>query len=96
MSVQGSGGALARKVDEPVAAVPAIDAATPAIPSQPTHVAFEVLKVYKGSGGAGEPVKELAPATTFSVVKTENGWSPIARDDRLLGFVEEARAKSLQ
>lgn len=95
MSIQGSDFALAKKIDELVAdtgiAPPSTD-----VPTKPTHVALELLKVFKDAGNAGEMVLELKPGTTFAIVKTENGWSLIARDGKAIGYVEEAKAQRLQ
>lgn len=95
MSIQGSDFALARKVDGLVAESGA-GPAVPAIPEKPTHVALEAVQVFKDAGPAGEAVLELKPGMTFAVIKTENGWSLIARDGKAIGYVEEAKAQKLQ
>ncbi|MBL8847421.1 MAG: hypothetical protein JNN24_16785 [Hyphomicrobium zavarzinii] len=95
MSIQGSDFALARKVDGLVAESGA-GPALPAIPEKPTHVALEAVQVFKDAGPAGEAVLELKPGMTFAVIKTENGWSLIARDGKAIGYVEEAKAQKLQ
>jgi hypothetical protein len=52
--------------------------------------------MFREAGGQGESILELAPATTFAVVKTENGWSIVARDGKVLGYVDDAKIKRLQ
>ena len=95
MSIQGSDFALVKKIDA-LGAAPVAASATAEVPSKPTHVVFEAVKVFKDAGGQGESVLELAPATTFAVVKTENGWSIVARDGKVLGYVNDAKIKRLQ
>ena len=104
MSIQGSDFALAKRIEAPVAArdtpvapVPASPAATalPA-PTPPTHVVIEMTKVFETPGGNGTVVEELHPFTAVVITNTENGWSIVARDGKVLGFVEESKVKRLQ
>ena len=68
---------------------------SPAVRPHPTHFVFEVVEVFKETGGQGGPLFELAPGTTFAIVKSVNGWL-VARDGKELGYIEEAKAHKLQ
>jgi WD40 repeat protein len=65
------------------------------VSSKPTHVNTELLKIFKEAGDAGAVVKELQPFSTVTLVKTEKGWSLIAKDGKVLGYVAETNLRKL-
>lgn len=91
-NLQGLDFALAKKTDTGVEAAP-VEAG--GVADTPTHVVLEAVTVFREAGG-GAPISELAPLTTFTVIRMENGWVAIARDGKQIGFVEAARVKRLR
>jgi hypothetical protein len=97
MSLQGSDFSLVRKSNALGPSSPGLPSAPrDGAPSKPTHVVIEAVTVRIDAHKKSTAVLELAPATLIAVVKTENGWSLLARDGRILGYVEEDKAKRLQ
>jgi hypothetical protein len=97
MSLQGSDFSLVRKTNAlGSASSEPPSSAHDAPPTKATHVVIEPVKVRIGASAKSAAVTELAPATLIVVVRTENGWSLIARDGKILGYVEEDKAKRLQ
>ena len=74
---------------------PPLATATVAIPTTPTHVNTELLRVFKEAGGKGGVVLSLPPFTTVTLLKSERGWAHIAQDGKALGYVAEAKLKRL-
>ena len=70
-------------------------AATVAIPTAPTHVNTELLRVFKETGGKGGVILQLPPFTAVALLKSERGWGHIAQDGKALGYVPEAKLKRL-
>jgi hypothetical protein len=65
------------------------------ISTTPTHANLEMLQVFKEAGGHGSVVIELLPLTTVTLIKSEQGWSLIAKDGKALGYVAEASLRKL-
>ena len=91
MDAYGSNFPLARQV---AALAPAEDDAI-TIPSKPTHVSTERLRVFKEAGGSGGIVQQLPPFTTVTLVKSDRGWVLIARDGKALGYAAETKLHKL-
>jgi WD40 repeat protein len=61
------------------------------LPTAPTHITKEALKVFKDAGGRGGVVQQLDRFTLVTLVKSERGWAQIARDGKSLGYVPESK-----
>jgi WD40 repeat protein len=67
--------------------------ATPANPiiisgkAGPTHVVITAADVFAQAGSDGPAREKLAPGTLVTLVKTEQGWTLVARDGKPLGYV---------
>ena len=57
------------------------------IPSTSTHVVIANTKVRATPDEAAEPISNLAPGTLIRSLKETSGWSKVARNGKLLGFV---------
>ena len=66
------------------------------ISTAPTHVVSEMVEVLKVAGATGAVVQKLAPFTTLTLVKTEQGWALVAKDGKALGYVAMDRLHTLQ
>ena len=65
------------------------------VPTAPTHVNTELLRVFKEPGGKGGVVLQLPPFTTVTLLKSERGWAHIGREGKALGYVPEAKLQKL-
>ena len=65
------------------------------ISTRPTHVIVLPAPVRAGAG-SGDKVGDLAPGTTVVVVRSEGGWTLVARDGREVGFVNAGSLLALQ
>jgi WD40 repeat protein/uncharacterized caspase-like protein len=70
---------------------------TPAeIPTKPTHVVIAPVDIKSGASQAASTLSQLAPGTQVYLMRTENGWTLIARDGQKLGYVREGALVRLQ
>jgi hypothetical protein len=58
----------------------------PVISSKPTHVVTTAADVFADTAG-GVPVQKLNPGAAVTLVKTESGWTLVAREGKSLGYV---------
>jgi WD40 repeat protein/uncharacterized caspase-like protein len=65
------------------------------VPTKATHVVVQAASVYL-SPSSGEPIVQLAPGTTVSLMRTEQGWTLVARDGKQLGYVAREYLAPLQ
>jgi WD40 repeat protein len=65
------------------------------IPTAPTHINPKVIRVFKDSGGKGGVTLQLQPFTPVAVVRSAGGWAQIARDGKILGYVQERGLQKL-
>jgi len=88
---QGTNFALARQLASlaPAPGEPMI------ISTTPTHVNVELLQVFKEAGGHGAVITELPPYTTVTLIKSEQGWSLVAKDGKALGYVADGSLRKL-
>lgn len=94
MSIQGSDFPIAKRID---ASSQTGDESVPeSVPSNPTHVVLEAVDVFAEAGGRGAVVLKLKAASSFAVVRSEKGWSLIARDGKAIGYIPEKKAARLQ
>ena len=56
----------------------------------------EPLPIFKEAGGKSAAVRQLAPFTTLTVMKSEAGWVLVAKDGQLLGYVLANKLHKLQ
>jgi hypothetical protein len=81
----------------PVLAAGDASAGIPAnIPLNPTHVVTTAADVFAEPGGAAPATQRLERGTTLAVVKTEQGWTLVARRGRAIGFVASDKIAPLQ
>jgi WD40 repeat protein len=95
MSIVGSNFPLASKVS----LLPVDTLAIPStanIPTKPTHVVIAPATVRQAAAPTGAVVTELPAGTQVAVVKTEGGWTIVARDGKQLGFVDDKQLAKLQ
>jgi WD40 repeat protein/uncharacterized caspase-like protein len=64
------------------------------ISTTPTHVVTELVEVLK-EAGSGAVVEKLKPFTSVTLVKTDAGWSLVAKDGQALGYIPEAKLHAL-
>jgi hypothetical protein len=55
--------------------------------SQPTHVVVTASDVFAAAGGAAPATQKLEAGTLVTLVKTEQGWTLVARNGQPLGYV---------
>ena len=60
------------------------------IPTMPTHVNTQVLKVFKRPDEKGLVIYELPYPAVVSVIDTKRGWAKIAVDGKPPGYVPES------
>lgn len=87
-SIVGNNFALSTKATV-LAAAPVPQSAHGALATKPTHVVISAnpIDVYEEAFLAGRTVQKLTGGTLITVIKTENGWSLIAKDGRQIGYV---------
>jgi hypothetical protein len=66
------------------------------IPVSPTHVVTTAADVFAEPGGAVPATQKLERGTTVTVVKTEHGWTLVARRGIPLGYVASDKIDPLQ
>jgi uncharacterized caspase-like protein/WD40 repeat protein len=93
MKLVGSNFAVANKV---AALAPEAEAGNEALPSKPTHVVVAPADVFKEAGGAEAAIAKLAPGTSVAIVRTEAGWTLVAKDGKALGYVAGASLAPIQ
>jgi WD40 repeat protein len=59
----------------------------PNIPTKPTHVLITTAEVFPEAGGTSPGKQKLAPGTLVTFVRTQQGWTLVARDGKPLGYV---------
>ena len=57
----------------------------------PTHVVSEPVEVLKSAGATGSVVQKLDPVTTWTLIRTDQGWALVAKDGKALGYVAAGR-----
>ena len=63
---------------------------------KPTHVNTEPLQVFQKPDGAGDPVRELQPFTTVTLLTSQQqDWVLIAKEGTSLGYVNRTRLHEL-
>ncbi len=84
MKIVGSNFPLAKKT---AALASTTSGETLRIPIEPTHVVLQPADLFPEPGGMGTVVRKLKPGTTLTLMKTENGWTLVAKDGKQLGYV---------
>ncbi|MGP0089718.1 MAG: caspase family protein [Xanthobacteraceae bacterium] len=93
MRIVGSNFPLANRI----AVLPAeSDAAAAVISTKPTHAVNTAAQVFADIGPGSAPVRKLSAGMTVTLVKTEAGWSLIAREGKVLGYVATSDLLPLQ
>jgi WD40 repeat protein len=69
---------------------------TSSIPASPTHVVVQAADVFAEAGGGAPAREKLAPGTLVTLVKTEQGWTLVARNGKPLGYVASTGLAPLQ
>jgi WD40 repeat protein len=57
------------------------------VPVKPTHVVISGADVFAQAGGAAPATRKLEAGTLVTLVKTEQGWTLVAREGKPLGYV---------
>ena len=79
----------------PTAVLAASSSAHAVTPRKPTHVVLRPLDVFVApSNGASSQI--LAPGTTVTLLKAEQGWALVAKDGATLGYVEVSALAQMQ
>lgn len=71
-------------------------AAALVIASEPTHVIIQPADVLAEAQEGGARVVALAPGSAVRLLRSENGWSLIARDGKEIGYVHDAVLARIQ
>jgi uncharacterized caspase-like protein len=79
-----------------VAAVLGTASSEPVILRKPSHVVVTTSEVFAKPGGSAERVDTLAPGTLVTLVRTEQGWTLIARDGKAIGYVSAGGLAPIQ
>lgn len=97
MKIEGSSFALAAstKVLGEADAMPVSAADGAPIPAQPTHVVIAPGDVFSEAGKGGATAK-LAPGTQVRLIKTQDGWTLVAKGGQVLGYVDSNVLAGLQ
>lgn len=97
MSIVGSNFPLASKVSLLIADGGDGRGATPLVfPIKPTHVVIKPADVYEESAGGGGKLEQLSPGTLVSLVRSDQGWALVVRDNKQIGYVAEDRLTRIQ
>jgi hypothetical protein len=83
MRIVGSNFPLANRI----AVLPAEGDTAPVIATKPTHFVPATADLFADTAAGGAPVRKLSAGTTITLIKTEAGWSLIAREGKVLGYV---------
>lgn len=92
MSIVGSNFPLASKV----ALLPAGNPSVTSIPTKPTHVVVAPADVKTDADQAASTLSQLTPGAQVYLMRTENGWTLVARNGQKLGYVRENTLLRLQ
>jgi WD40 repeat protein len=84
MRIVGSNFPLANRI---VVLPSAGEASAPVIPTKPTHVVPTAADVFSDAVPGSAPIRKLNAGTLVTLVKTGSGWTLIAREGKLLGYV---------
>jgi hypothetical protein len=82
MKLVGSNFPFARRMEVSAVSAPGAVSA----PRKPTHVIVQSAPVF-ATPAPGEAIVQLSPGTTVTLVKTESGWSLVAREGKPIGYV---------
>ncbi len=69
---------------------------SPVISKKPTHVVIKPTGLFQKAGGDGQAATKLKPGTMVTLVRTEDGWTLIAKDGKQLGFVADGSLAQAQ
>ena len=61
----------------------------PKIPTKPTHMIIRPTDLFAKVGGVDKKQDQLKPGTMVTLIRTEQGWTLVARDGKKLGYVGE-------
>lgn len=67
-----------------------------AVPIKASHVVVTAADVFAAAGGEGAAVTRLPPGSLLAIVRTEDGWTLVARDGKALGYVAESSLAPMQ
>ncbi|MER8823055.1 caspase family protein [Mesorhizobium sp. M0991] len=85
MSIVGSDFPLGASI----AALVDLDPTTPPIPTKPTHVVIAAAPVRDLARGDAPGQTELPVGTLVVLIESSDGWALVARDGKMLGYVNE-------
>ena len=94
MNIVGSNFPLARRTL--ALAKGAKDRPSAGIAKTPTHVVIKPSGLFAKAGGVGTAIETLAPGTQVTLMKTEQGWTLVARDGKRIGYVAKSSLVRLQ
>lgn len=92
MKIVGSNFPLVKRT----AALTHTETASPAIPTKPSHFVAKPAEIFVEPDNSGTTLEKLKPGTAVTLIKTEQGWSLIARDGKLLGYVSTSNLLEIQ
>lgn len=85
MNIVGSNFPLAKRTATLGAKSP--DLQKPAVAKAPTHMVIKPSDLFAEAGGVGAAIRRLKPGTMVTLIRTDLGWSLIARGGKKLGYV---------
>jgi WD40 repeat protein/uncharacterized caspase-like protein len=94
MSIVGSNFPLASRAS--LLSADSGQAAPAEIPTRPTHVVIAPADVKSEANPAASTLSQLAAGTQVYLMRSENGWTLVARDGQKLGYVKEGALVRLQ
>jgi hypothetical protein len=56
-------------------------------PGQPTHVVSTAANLFAATAPGSAPIRKLSTGTAVTLVKREAGWTLVARQGKILGYV---------
>lgn len=65
----------------------ASDTVQPGAPVKPTHFVISAADVFATIGPGSTAVRKLGPGAAVALVKTEGGWTLVAREGQMLGYI---------
>ncbi len=90
MNIVGSNFAIAKQVAAVAPSETAPQTSKAAIPIKSTHVVIMPADLFAEAGGGGATLRQLKPGAQVTLVRTQQGWTLVAKDGRMLGYLAES------
>lgn len=92
MSIIGSDFPVANRI----AVLDPANVASPTVPSAPTHVVIVAAEVFDAAAENAARTASLAVGSLIRVIDTGGDWSQVAKDGKIVGYIETASLAAIQ